>query len=927
MMPTLPPKGQTPGNSAAAKDPNGPGRPGTGRATWHRWANAPTLVWLLAIAVLSGIHRGIPASGWLLTHLALLGAATNAIMVYSWHFAEALLRLPVPSRRALAARLVLLNVGAAAAMGGVVGQAWLAAVAGAAAVGAAAGWHGIALLLRVRRALPSRFASTLRYYLAACALLPFGAAAGALLALPGMDDAGDLHPRLLLAHESVNVLGWVGLSVLGTLVTLFPTMLRTRADDAAEPTSRRALWALLAGVGLAAVGALAGLRPLAAVGVLVYLGGVVVSAVPLARAVRSKPPVTFAPLSALASLLWLIGALGRLAWLCATAPDWDSLHMALADLTPALAAGFAAQVLLGALSYLLPVVFGGGPSVVRRRTDMLDAAAWFRVVLANGALALYLLPVPSTVRVAAAVAGLVALAAFIWLAARAWFSRPRPEDQPRHPAGSGPIAVGASVRSRLGSGAVGLAVLLAAVVSGVAADPSVLPVAGGGSPVAATAAGAVGAKGGSGVVPTGHTTTVEVAMSGMRFVPDTVTVPAGDRLVIELANKDQTPHDLVLATGQDSGRIYPGKDGQLDAGVMGASVDGWCSVVGHKQMGMVFRVNVSGAQSSAGPSTPQAGAMDMPGMQHAAPASPGATDSSAPSAAAPHTPYPADLPPVPASTTHKVTLTVRDTVTEVAPGVEQTLWTYNGTAPGPVLHGRVGDTFEVTLINDASAGHSIDFHAGALAPDGPMRTIDPGQQLTYTFTATQPGIWMYHCSTMPMSLHIANGMFGAVVIDPPDAPPVDHEFVLVQSEQYHGAAANGVPGIAGLDAVSAKIAAGTPDAVVFNGYPNQYDAAPLAVRAGERVRVWVLDAGPGRATSFHVVGAQFSAVWAEGAYRLAPGAGGAQTGGSQAMDLAPAQGGFVDLTFPAAGHYPFVSHYMVDAERGAHGVFDVAAAK
>jgi nitrite reductase (NO-forming) len=200
-----------------------------------------------------------------------------------------------------------------------------------------------------------------------------------------------------------------------------------------------------------------------------------------------------------------------------------------------------------------------------------------------------------------------------------------------------------------------------------------------------------------------------------------------------------------------------------------------------------------------------------------------------------------------------------------------------------------------------------------------MRTIDPGQQLTYTFTATQPGIWMYHCSTMPMSLHIANGMFGAVVIDPPGAPPVDREFVLVQSEQYRGAQ--------GAIADSAKITAGTPDAVVFNGYPNQYDAAPLAVRAGERVRVWALDAGPDRATSFHVVGAQFSAVWAEGAYRLAPGAGGAPTGASQAMDLAPAQGGFVDLTFPEAGHYPFVSHYMVDADRGAHGVFAVAASK
>ncbi|ASN51611.1 multicopper oxidase domain-containing protein [Sinomonas sp. R1AF57] len=869
-------------------------RPGTGRAAWHRWANAPTLGWLLAVALLAGAHRSVPDSGWLLTHLALLGAATNAILVYSWHFAEALLRLPVPSRRALAARLVLLNAGAAAAMAGVVLALWPAAVAGAAAVGAAAAWHGAALLVRVRKALPSRFASTIRYYLAASALLPFGAAAGALLALPGTDSAGDLHARLLLAHESINVLGWLGLSVLGTLVTLLPTMLRTRAEDSAEPVSRRALWILLAGVAATAIGALEGNRIAAAAGVLVYLAGTVVSLVPLARAVARKPPVAFAPLSAVAGLVWLVAGLSRLAWLCATARDWDALHLALGGLTPVLAAGFAAQVLVGALSYLLPVVLGGGPALVRRRTETLDAGAWLRAALANGALVLYLLPVPSTVRVAAAVVGLIALAAFVWLALRAVLAR------------TATLAArpGPSLRSRLGSGAVGLAVLVAAVVSGVAADPSALPVAAGGTPAAGTPA-----AGGGAVVPTGHTTTVDVQMSGMRFVPDTVTVPAGDRLVIRLTNRDDTAHDLVLATGQDSSRVYPGQSGELDAGVVTRPVDGWCSVVGHRQMGMVFRVNTTDAPASG---APQAGAGDMPGMQHAPAAPPSASPTQ-------HTPYSADLPPVPAGITHQVTLTVRDTVTEVAPGVEQALWTYNGTAPGPVLHGRVGDRFEVTLVNDASAGHSIDFHAGALAPDGPMRTIDPGQQLTYTFTATQPGIWMYHCSTMPMSLHIANGMFGAVVIDPPDAPPVDRQFVLVQSEQYRGAQ--------GGIADSAKITAGTPDAVVFNGYPNQYDAAPLAVRAGERVRVWVLDAGPDRATSFHVVGAQFSSVWAEGAYRLAPGAGGAPMGASQAMDLAPAQGGFVDLSFPEAGHYPFVSHYMVDADRGAHGVFAVAAPK
>jgi nitrite reductase (NO-forming) len=193
-----------------------------------------------------------------------------------------------------------------------------------------------------------------------------------------------------------------------------------------------------------------------------------------------------------------------------------------------------------------------------------------------------------------------------------------------------------------------------------------------------------------------------------------------------------------------------------------------------------------------------------------------------------------------------------------------------------------------------------------------MRPIDPGQRLVYRFTATKAGIWMYHCSTMPMLYHIGNGMYGAVVIDPPDLPAVDREYVLVQSELYLGP--QGGPGDL------AKMRAERPDAVVFNGYAAQYAHRPLPARPGERVRIWVLDAGPGRDSAFHVVGAQFDTVYREGGWLLRPG----DPGAAQILDLAPGAGGFVELTFPAAGHYAFVSHAMVDAERGARGMFDVS---
>jgi nitrite reductase (NO-forming) len=359
-------------------------------------------------------------------------------------------------------------------------------------------------------------------------------------------------------------------------------------------------------------------------------------------------------------------------------------------------------------------------------------------------------------------------------------------------------------------------------------------------------------------------------------------------------------HDLVLATGQDSGRLAPGESATVDAGVIGGDVEGWCSVVGHRQMGMTLQIAVvGGAQGQHAAAGHDGGPRAADDLDFTAAPDAGFTG---------HDPV---LPPLTGERVHRRTFTVTEVEREVAPGVTQRLWTFGGTAPGPALHGRVGDVFEITLVNDGSIGHSIDFHAGALAPDEPMRTIPPGESLVYRFTAERAGIWMYHCSTMPMTAHIANGMFGAVVIEPADLPPVDRSYLLVQSELYLGPQGGTVD--------EAALAEERPDAVVFNGYANQYDARPLTAAVGERVRIWVLDAGPNRSTAFHVVGGQFDTVFAEGGYLLQPG-----EGGSQALALAPSQGGFVELSFPEAGHYPLVSHVMVDAERGAHGIVEVS---
>jgi nitrite reductase (NO-forming) len=106
---------------------------------------------------------------------------------------------------------------------------------------------------------------------------------------------------------------------------------------------------------------------------------------------------------------------------------------------------------------------------------------------------------------------------------------------------------------------------------------------------------------------------------------------------------------------------------------------------------------------------------------------------------------------------------------------------------------------------------------------------------------------------------------------------------------------------------------------MFNGYAAQYTRRPLTARAGDRVRIWVLDAGPNRGTSLHVVGAQFDTVYTEGHYQLRP----SDPGGAQVLPLSPAAGGFVETVLPQADHYSFVSHVMADADRGARGTIEV----
>ncbi|OFQ99339.1 multicopper oxidase domain-containing protein [Alloscardovia sp. HMSC034E08] len=307
------------------------------------------------------------------------------------------------------------------------------------------------------------------------------------------------------------------------------------------------------------------------------------------------------------------------------------------------------------------------------------------------------------------------------------------------------------------------------------------------------------------VQSSGQTTTHTVVAHHMAFNMSELKVPAGNNLVVKFTNNDDQNHDLVFSNGVSSGRVAPGKTVSVQVGAVRDNIEGWCSIAGHKAMGM-------------------------------------------------------------------------------------------------------------QLKNETTMQHNVDFHAGLDGnPNELMGLINPCESHSYTFTAQRSGIWLYHCSTSPMSLHMASGMIGAVIIEPREGlPHVDHEYVLVQSEMYLGS--NG--GAANSD----KIAAVQPDIVQFNGRVYQYDAHPLQVKTGQSARFWLLNAGPNLDLDFHIVGAQFSTVWSEGRYLV----NNTEGVGSQTVDVATASGAFVETTFTYPGTYIFLNHKASYAEKGAMGAIEVS---
>ncbi|MCK2160921.1 copper-containing nitrite reductase [Neisseria gonorrhoeae] len=255
-------------------------------------------------------------------------------------------------------------------------------------------------------------------------------------------------------------------------------------------------------------------------------------------------------------------------------------------------------------------------------------------------------------------------------------------------------------------------------------------------------------------------------------------------------------------------------------------------------------------------------------------------------------------------------------------GVEYRYWTFDGDVPGRMIRVREGDTVEVEFSNNPSSTvpHNVDFHAATGQGGGAAATFTaPGRTSTFSFKALQPGLYIYHCAVAPVGMHIANGMYGLILVEPKEGlPKVDKEFYIVQGDFY----TKGKKGAQGLQPFDMdKAVAEQPEYVVFNGHVGAIagDNA-LKAKAGETVRMYVGNGGPNLVSSFHVIGEIFDKVYVEG---------GKLINENVQSTIVPADGSaIVEFKVDIPGSYTLVDHSIFRAfNKGALGQLKVEGAE
>jgi nitrite reductase (NO-forming) len=268
-----------------------------------------------------------------------------------------------------------------------------------------------------------------------------------------------------------------------------------------------------------------------------------------------------------------------------------------------------------------------------------------------------------------------------------------------------------------------------------------------------------------------------------------------------------------------------------------------------------------------------------------------------------------------------VELEVREVVLPMADGVEYAFWTFGGSVPGKFIRIRQGDTVELHLKNhpDSKMPHNIDLHAVTGPGGGAASSFTaPGHETKFTFKALNRGLFVYHCATAPVGMHIANGMYGMILVEPPEGlPPVDREYYVMQGDFYTA----GKRGESGLQAFDMEKAIDErPTYVLFNGADGALmgDKA-LKVRTGERVRLFIGNGGPNLVSSFHIIGEIFDRVYTEA---------GTHVQENVQTTLVPAGGAaIVEFKAEVPGNYAMVDHSIFRAfSKGAIGMISVDGA-
>jgi nitrite reductase (NO-forming) len=264
----------------------------------------------------------------------------------------------------------------------------------------------------------------------------------------------------------------------------------------------------------------------------------------------------------------------------------------------------------------------------------------------------------------------------------------------------------------------------------------------------------------------------------------------------------------------------------------------------------------------------------------------------------------------------RISMTTKEVISEVAPGIFFNYWTFDNQVPGPMLRIKEGDTVELSLTNDMSSlhDHNIDLHAVTGPGGGAVLThVAPGETKVFKWKALAPGLFIYHCAMPNVSTHNSHGQYGLILVEPKEGlSVVDKEFYLVQGELY----TQGHLGKKGLVAFDSQaLLDGHPNYVTFNGKIET--TARMKAKVGDKVRIYVGNGGVNLISSFHIIGEIFDTVYPNASI------GGALEHSTQAAQVLPGGASMVEFTLDVPGKYLIVDHALARMNKGAWAVLEV----